>query len=365
MPFASVKDMRREARRRLPRAVFDFFAGGADDEVTLRDNARAFQRWALLPRILRPCPSRHLGVSLWKNDAPLAMPIVAAPTAFHRLAHPEGELGTARALAQADALFIVSMASTVALEDIAAAAHGAAKSGHARLWFQLYVQPDRAFTARLIRRAEAAGFEALVITVDSPVFGRRDRDWRNGFFDLPAGLSCETLREPQGDGQLGPPRPIAFSAAFSWSIVDEVRKMTSLPIVLKGILHPADALLALEHEVSAIYISNHGGRQLDGAPATLDVLPAIARVVAGRLPILVDGGVRRGTDVLKALALGANAVGVGRSLLWGLATEGPDGVARVLAMLRDELDRALAMCGCSSLDEVSPALVGPRREPLK
>src|SRR5215471_440215 len=299
----SLRDFELEAQKRLDRAIYDYFAGGADDEVTLRANEAAFARIGLVPRVLRGSGEPELGLTLLGCRA--SMPIVIAPTAFHRLAHPEGERATARAAASAGTIMIVSMASTVPLEDVAVEAQ-ATVGTDATLWIQLYLQPDLQFTESIVRRAEAAGYKALVVTVDSPVFGRRERDLRNGFVDLPPGLCCENLR---GSGGV---REIVFAPDFSWDHIHWLRELTSLRIVLKGILHPADAELAVTHGADAVIVSNHGGRQLDTAPATIDLLPAIAEAIDGRTPVLIDGGIRRGTDVVKALALGASAVAVGR-----------------------------------------------------
>jgi 4-hydroxymandelate oxidase len=270
--------------------------------------------------------------------------VLIAPTAFHRLAHPDGEVATARAAAATGTIMIASMASTIAIEDVAATG--------ASLWFQLYLQPDRAFTSAVVKRAEAAGCRALVVTVDSPVYGRHPRDLRNGFTDLPPDLTCENMRDTDGSV-----RDIEFTDGLRWADLDWLRSVTSLPIVVKGVLHPADALLAVEHGAAAIIVSNHGGRQLDTAVTTVEALPAIADAVAGRVPLVLDGGVRRGTDVVKACALGAAAVAVGRPVVWGLALDGADGVGWVLSTLRDELDRALALCGVASVDALTSDLV--------
>ncbi|MDQ7911423.1 alpha-hydroxy acid oxidase [Phytohabitans sp. ZYX-F-186] len=327
----SLADAERAAATLLEPAHYDFFAGGADDERTLRSNVDAFDRHRLLPRVLRGVGKRDLGVEVLGQ--PLSMPVMVAPTAFHRLAHPDGEVGTARAAAASGTVMILSMAATQPVEQVAATG--------VRLWFQMYVQPDRAFTERLVRRVEAAGCAALVVSVDSPVFGRRLRDLRHDFGDLPAGLACENMRE----SGTGPPRAVAFDAALDWSVVGWLRGITTLPIVLKGILHPDDARLAVGHGADAVIVSNHGGRQLDGAVASIDALPAVVEAVGGRLPVLLDGGVRRGTDVVTALALGAAAVAVGRPVLWGLTVAGEHGVRQVLELLRDDLDRAMVLCG--------------------
>jgi 4-hydroxymandelate oxidase len=284
------------------------------------------------------------------------MPILISPTAFHRLAHPAGELATARAAARADTVMIVSMASTTDVRDIAAAARDAVPGRDPALWFQLYIQPDLEDTAALIRRAATAGCRALVVTVDSPVLGVHERNKRNGFTDLPAGMYCENLRNLRGD-EPGSVRQIAMSPALSWEHVDWLRAHTQLPILLKGVLHPEDAHIALDHGVDGLMLSNHGGRQLDTAPATIDLLPEMADAVGGAVPLVLDGGVRRGTDVVKALALGAAAVGVGRPIFWGLAAHGEQGVTRVLEILRDEFDHALALCGAGTPADLTPDLV--------
>jgi 4-hydroxymandelate oxidase len=340
MPILSLRDFEAEARKRLDPAVFDYFAGGADDEVTLRANETAFARIGLVPRVLSGNGKPELNVNLL--GCRTSIPVLIAPTAFHKLAHPEGERATARAAAAAGTVMIISMAATVAVEEIVAEARNAARGAEVSSWFQLCIQPDLQFTEAVIRRAEAAGCSALVVSVDSPVFGRRERDLRNGFLDLPSGMCCENLR----DG--GMVRQLVFSPEFSWEHIDWLAKVTALKIVLKGILHPADAKLAIDHGADAIIVSNHGGRQLDTVPASIDLLPAIADAIDGRIPVIMDGGIRRGTDVVKALALGATAVAIGRPVLWGLATGGEPGVAQVLEMLRSEIDRALALCGCGS-----------------
>jgi 4-hydroxymandelate oxidase len=333
------------ARARLDPVHWDFFAGGAGDERTLRANEEAFQSLRLVPRVLRATGPRNLRTTLFGTE--LSAPVLVAPTAFHRLAHPDGEIATARGAADAGTVLVVSMAATAPIEDIAAAG--------GPLWFQLYPQPDLAFTAAVVRRAERAGCRALVVTVDSPVFGRRERDRRNGFTDLPAGLVCENMRDDTGRV-----RDIVMDAELGWDRIDWLRGITGLPIVLKGLLHPADAELAVEHGVSAILVSNHGGRQLDGALSTVDALPPVVKAVGGRLPILVDGGIRRGTDILAVLALGAAAVLIGRPVLWGLAADGGDGVLQVLDLLREDLDRALALAGVRRPADLTGDLVAAR-----
>jgi 4-hydroxymandelate oxidase len=283
------------------------------------------------------------------------MPILVAPTAFQGMAHPEGEIATVRAAGAAGTIMVLSTLSNTTIEDAASAATGP-------MWFQLYVFRDRGATAELVRRVEAAGFTAIVVTVDAPVLGRRERDIRNGF-RLPPGLNIENLT-PRGMGDLPAGAGSGLAAYFaslldqslSWSDVKWLRSLTRLPVLLKGIVRGDDAVRAVECGVAGIIVSNHGGRQLDTAPATIGVLPEIVEAVAGRAEVLVDGGIRRGTDVVKALALGAKAKLV-RPVLWGLAVGGEAGVRQVLEMLRVELDCAIALCGCQSIEDVTRDLV--------
>ena len=354
MPVLSLRELQCEAQRRLDPAVYDFFAGGADDEITLRANEGAFRRIGLVPRVLCGVAQRELEISLL--DCCASIPILLAPTAFHQLAHPEGERATARAAAAAKTIMVVSMASTVAVEEIVAAARET-PGNRPSLWFQIYIQPDLGFTEMILRRAETAGCSVVVVSVDSPVFGRRERDLRNGFNDLPVGMCCENLRDLRGESELGQPRQIIFSPELSWKQIEWLRKATKLKMAVKGIMHPEDARLAVSYGADAIFVSNHGGRQLDTVPAAIDLLPPIADAVEGSISLVLDGGIRRGTDVVKALALGATAVAVGRPVLWGLAVAGQKGVEQVLEMLRSELDRALALCGCRSVGEVNRDLV--------
>ena len=336
------RDAERAARDVLDPVHFDFLAGGAGDERTLTDNETAFARRRLRPRVLRGPGARDLSTEL--PGAHLAAPVVVAPTAFHRLAHPDGEVATATGVAAAGGLLTVSMMATAAVEDIAGT--GAA------LWFQLYLQPDHGFTAAVLARAEAAGCRAVVLTVDSPVRGRHPRDDRHGFTTLPPGMVCENMRGPDGR-----PRDLVVDPDLGWDAVDRLRGTTTLPVLVKGVLHPADARLAVEHGVDGIVVSNHGGRQLDGALSTVDALPGVVEAVAGRVPILLDGGVRSGVDALVALALGADAVMVGRPVMWGLALGGADGVRTTLEDLTDELAHAMALVGAHRPADLTPDLV--------
>lgn len=353
--LVTVHDYEEAARQKLDPVYFDYVYGGARDEVTLRANEMGFARLSLLPRMLRGNEKRPLETRLLNSQA--SMPVLLSPTAFHRLMTSEGERATARAAAAADTIMITSMAATVAVEDVVAASHEAAGDAAPDVWFQMYIQPRMDISEALVDRATRAGVAALVVTVDSPVLGASDRNERNCFHELPVGLACENMRGLGYDGADGSVRSIEMSAAMSWEHVGRLRAMTSLPIVLKGILHPDDARIALDHGADAIMLSNHGGRQLDGVPATIDLLPDMASALNGRVPLLLDGGIRRGADVVKALALGATAVGVGRPVMWGLAVAGEDGVRQILEILRAELDHTLALCGADGAAALAPEFV--------
>jgi len=355
MDRVNLSDFEKAARERMSRMAFDYYASGANDELTLAENHSAFERLKLAYRVLVDVSERTLSTTVLGHE--VSMPVLVAPTAFHKLAHEDGEAATARAAGAAGTVFTLSTLSNTAVEEVCAAATGP-------VWFQLYVYKDRAATEGLIRRAETAGCSALVLTVDAPLLGKRERDVYNRFH-LPEGLKVENLL-PKGYGEVTEAAETSGLAAYVNTMMDQaltwkdlawLRSVTELPILVKGIVRPDDALRAVEHGVDGIVISNHGGRQLDTSPATVGVLPAIADAVDGRAEVLLDGGVRRGTDVVKALALGARAVMVGRPALWGLAVNGQAGVEEVLNLLRDELDLALALCGCPSLDAVGRDLL--------
>lgn len=352
----TVRDFQAEARRKLDPVHYDYVAGGAGDEVTLRANEAGFARLSLLPRVLSGSAERDLAITVLGTRA--SMPVVISPTAFHRLVCAEGEVATGRAAARAQTILIASMAGTVAVGEVAAAARAAAPDHDPALWFQLYLQPDLQDTLVLVRRAAAAGCTALVVTVDSPVRGVNERNVRNGFHDLPPGLACENMRGLRA-GEPDAVRPIGMSPRLDWDDLDRLRAHTKLPVLLKGVLHPEDARTAVERGVDGLLLSNHGGRQLDTVPATIDLLPEVAAAVGRKVPVLLDGGVRRGTDVVKALALGATAVGIGRPLVWGLAAAGEQGALRVLELLRAELDQTLALCGARGRKDLTPDLVRP------
>lgn len=340
------------AREILPRMAYDYVAGGAEDETTIAGNREAFRRRALRPRALVDVAERDLSTHVLGIDLP--HPILLAPAAMQQLAHPDGEAETARGAAGAGALMTLSTMSTVSLEDVAAAAPGAPR------WFQLYCYGDRSFTEMLVKRAYAAGYQAIVVTVDVPVLGRRERDVRNSFA-LPPGMRLAhfdpPVPRPEGGGELVSWTTAIQTPSLTWDDVPWLRSLTPLPMLIKGIVRADDAVRAAELGVEGIWVSNHGGRQLDGAVASFDALPEIVDAVGERCAIVLDGGVRRGTDVLKALALGADAVAIGRPQFWGLAAAGASGVRRVVELLREELSVALALAGCRSLAEIERDLV--------
>lgn len=337
--YRNLFDYEEAARQILSREVFDYYAGGSGDEFTLSQNRAVFTRLALRPRVLTDVRTIALQTSLLGSS--VATPIAIAPTAYACLAHTEGERAVVRAAEATGTLAVMSINSSQTLEDIR-------KAGKGPLWQQLYLYPDRGFTRELIERITAAHYSALVITTDRPRLGKRERDLWNGFHlhpDQAANFAVSTVV----------PRKDACYA--TWKDIEWVRSQTSLPIVLKGILTAEDALLALDHGIAGIAVSNHGGRQLDGAVTSMEALPEIVRAVDGRCEVYLDGGVRRGTDVLKALALGARAVLVGRPVLWGLAVKGSQGVQHVLEILHDELELAMTLCGCADLASISAALL--------
>ncbi len=341
------------ARALLPPPVWAYVVAGSGDEVTVRANRSAFDRWRLLPRMLAGL--REVSTATTVLGQPIALPVLIAPSGRHRLCCDDGERATARAAKAAGTIYTMSSAASFAIEEIAPDA--------GLWWFQLYVFTDRGFTRELIARAASAGAAALVVTVDVPVRARRDSE-RRGRFETWGGMAMTRLGatpEPPPAAVDAAPGPVAtdFDPAFSWDDLAWLASLSPLPILLKGILHPDDARLALAHGARGVIVSNHGGRQLDGAVAALDALPAVAAAVAGRADVLLDGGVRRGTDVLKALALGARAVLIGRPTHWGLAVAGEAGVRHILELLRAELSLDLMLCGLPSPADVSRELLVP------
>jgi isopentenyl diphosphate isomerase/L-lactate dehydrogenase-like FMN-dependent dehydrogenase len=347
----NVWDYERLAEQRLDDASFGYFAGGAGDEHAVRANVEAFDGWRLRPRVLVDVGAVTTATTVLRTE--LAMPIIAAPVAYQRMAHPEGELAVARGAAAAGTLMCLSSFATSTPADVGAAAEGAR-------WFQLYWHPDREVTKEMLAQAREAGFAAVVLTVDLPVLGPRERDLRTGF-TLHSDYRMEVYASALGD--LGVITP-AIAATLvdprvTWRDLEWLHEHAGLPVIAKGILTAEDAVLAAEHGCDAVVVSNHGGRQLDRAVASLDALPEVAEAVGDRVEVLVDGGIRRGTDVAIALALGARAVLVGRPVIWGLAVRGADGVEHVFQLLRDELLLALALLGCASPDAVGRSHVAP------
>ncbi|MEX0801235.1 MAG: alpha-hydroxy acid oxidase [Dehalococcoidia bacterium] len=344
------------ARERLPQGPFDFIAGGAEDEVTLRANREAFQRIQLRPRVLVDVSTVDPSTEVLGRRVEL--PVLLAPVALQRLAHDEGELASARAAEAAGTVMVLSTVSTCTLEDVAAAAGG-------HKWFQLYPLRNKEGTERLISRAKAAGYTAICVTADVPWLGRREADIRNnlqfGADIVPANLLDEIRLADLASGPRGPAGGAAAGLSdpgLDWDGIDWIRSVSSpLPVLVKGILTAEDARLAVEHGVEGVIVSNHGGRQLDGAPASIEALPEVVAAVEGRAEVLLDSGIRRGTDVLKALALGARAVLIGRPYIWGLAIDGEAGVSSVLSMLREEIELAMALSGCPTVADIDRSRV--------
>jgi isopentenyl diphosphate isomerase/L-lactate dehydrogenase-like FMN-dependent dehydrogenase len=325
------------AQARMEPSSWNYYQSGSDDEVTLRANRSAFEHILLRPRMLvdvTTCDTRTTVLG-----TPVSMPILIAPTAFHCLAHPEGECATAQGAGRAETLMVASTSSTRSIEEIAKEASGP-------LWFQLYFH-DYNSARELVNRATAAGYRGLVITADSPRWGHKEHAIRSGF-RLPSHLKKANF--PDEDVS-------AANVCITWEALTWLRSLTPLPIILKGILTAEDAVLAVQHGVNGIIVSNHGGRQLDGVPASIEALPEVVEATDGRCEIYLDGGIRRGTDILKALALGARAVLVGRPILWGLAVNGPEGVRHVLELLRAELELAMALAGRPTIASIDRALV--------
>lgn len=360
------------AATRLDAGAWAYLCGGAGDEITLQRNRSAWDAQHLLPRVLRTLAGGHTRLNLLGRTLP--HPILLAPVAYQKLFHPDGELATAHAAAAQGAGLVLSTQASTRLETVAEAyladaepgPDNPAETGRGPLWFQLYPQPDHGLTRELVRRAEAAGYEALVLTVDAPCHGARDRERRAGF-RLPPQVSAVNLA-----GFAPPPPAPALQAGQSalfdhllhsaptWADIARLQAETRLPLLLKGVLHPDDAREARRMGVAGLIVSNHGGRTLDTALPTAAALPRIVEAVEDALPVLVDGGIRRGTDILKALALGAQAVLVGRPYACGLANAGAMGVAHVIRLLRDELEIAMALCGCRDLAAIGPEVLAAR-----
>lgn len=350
----SIYDFEKLAKEKLSQMAYDYYSSGAHDEITLRENCESYKRIFLKYRVLIDVSKRDLSTEVLGQK--ISMPIMIAPTAFHKMAHQDGEIAVAKAAGSADTIMILSTLSNSDVEDVV-------KASSKPVWFQLYVYKDRKVTKELIKRAEAAGCKALVLTVDAPVLGIRERDVRNKF-NLPEGITVKNL-VPAKKGNLPEMDDSGLSAyvqkfldpSLSWKDIEWLKSITNLPIVIKGIACKEDALLSVRHGADGIVVSNHGGRQLDTCRATIDVLPEVADAVSGKIEILIDGGIRRGTDVIKAIALGAKAVLIGRPVIWGLAVDGEKGVSSVLEIMRKEIDHAMALCGIDSIEKIDKNLI--------
>ena len=350
LPVADLMQFEPLARQRLSQMAYDYVRSGGADEITMRENRLAFERLRLSPRVLADVSQLDTRTSLF--GAELEHPIMLAPIAYHRLYHPEGELGTARGAGATGAVMAVSTFTTTAIDEIA-------RNTQAPIWFQLYVQRDRAFTKDMVQRAVAAGCKAVCLTVDTPVLGCR---YGQLSFGLPSHLECVHLRgldlkKSVPTHTMGGVYDPIFDPSFNWKDLEWLRTVAGVPVLLKGVISPEDGRRAIDYGVDGIIVSNHGGRNLDLLPATIDALPGIVEAVAGRIPVLLDSGIRRGTDVLTALARGAKAVFVGRPYIYGLAIAGARGVERVITILRDEFQRAMALTGRRSIAEIDSTVL--------
>lgn len=371
----SIEDLRLSARRRLPKAIFDFFDGGAEDEITLRDNAAAYKRRRLVPRVLTDVAT--VDTSTLMLGKPAQLPMAIAPTGAVGFGRRGGDIAIARAAVAAGIPYTLSSTATASIEQIAQAAPG-------RLWFQAYILRNKPFLAALIERARAADYEALVITVDLPVGGKRERDFRNDFsvpfrftpknmldFAQHPGWLSDIIRygmpvmenlvglETQATNASAIASSVGrnYDPSFNWDSLQKIRDNWPRKLIVKGILNPQDALRVAAMGCDALVVSNHGGRQLDGAVATLDALPGIVQAVQGRIPVLIDGGIRRGSDVFKALALGAEGVLVGRATLYGVSAAGEAGARRALEILKDELMRTMQLCGAPTIGGINASIL--------
>ncbi|RZC90137.1 hypothetical protein C5167_044768 [Papaver somniferum] len=371
----NVSEFQQLAKQILPKMYYDYFTGGAEDEHTLKENVDAFRRITFRPRVLIDVSRINLSTNILGYD--MSSPIMVAPTAFHSLAHSEGEVATAKAAAASNTIMVLSYSSTRTIEEVASSCNGIR-------FFQLYVFKRRDVSATLVQRAERNGFKAVVLTVDTPKLGRRWRDIRNKMVspqlkNFDGLLATEVVAE--NGSNLEAFASQTLDSSLNWNDIEWLRSITNLPIILKGVLTAEDVLFSLtglyangplfaavkavEVGVAGVIVSNHGARQLDFVPATISVLEEVVQAVRGRIPVLLDGGIRRGTDVFKALALGAQAVLIGRPVIYGLAAKGQYGVTRVIEMLRDELELTMSLCGCCSVKDITRNHVRTEREKLQ
>lgn len=342
----NVDDFEIKARSQLSQPIYDFFAGGANDEISLSHNVTAFKNIRLQPRVLTGKMQCDISTSILNHE--LKLPILLAPAAFQQLLHEEGEIATTQAAEELGIINILSTLSTFTLEHIKSTVNNP-------VWFQLYIFKDRGLSESLIQRAESAGYQAIVVTVDVPIMGRRWRDARNNLQLSIQDLAKNIFSYPPENNSLENVKLFTdtlFDNRLTWQDITWLQSITKLPIIIKGITHPGDAKIALELGVAAIIVSNHGGRQLDGMPATIEVLPHIAKQINNKIPLLLDSGVRRGSDIFKALALGADAVLVGRPYLWGLNVNGQQGVVDVVTLLKNELCDTMTLCGFSTIEDI-------------
>ncbi|XVF74274.1 hypothetical protein PTKIN_Ptkin13bG0097000 [Pterospermum kingtungense] len=354
----NVNEFQELAKQSLPKMYYDFYTGGTEDQYTLKENAEEFGRIIIQPRILRDVSSIDLSTTVLGYN--ISMPVMIAPTSMQKLANPAGEIATARAASTYNTIMVLSTSSTCSLEEVAACCN-------AVRFFQLYVYKRRDISAKLVQRAENNGYKAIVLTADSPRLGRREADIKNKLIvpqlkNLEGLLSTKLVSDEGSD--LEALANATLDASFCWEDITWLKSITNMPILIKGVLTHEDAIKALQVGVAGIIVSNHGGRQLDYSPATISVLEEVVHAVRGKVPVFLDGGVRRGTDIFKAVALGARAVLVGRPVIYGLAAKGEYGVRRVLEMLRDELELTMALSGCSSLKEITRSHVRTKHDQL-
>ncbi|KAK6914655.1 FMN-dependent dehydrogenase, partial [Dillenia turbinata] len=355
----NVNEFQELARQALPKMYYEFFTGGAEDEHTLRENVEAFCKITIRPRVLVDVSQINMSTTVFGYG--ISAPIMISPTSMHQFAHPQGELATARAAAACNTIMVLSFTSSCTVEEVAS-------SCDATRFFQLYVFKRRDITAQLVQRAERNGYKALVLTADTPRLGRREADIRNKMIspqlkNFEGLLSTEVVTDRGSNLEaftLG-----NFDASFSWKDIEWLKSITNLPILIKGVLTCEDAIKAVEVGIAGVIVSNHGARQLDYSPATISVLEEVVSAIGGKIPVLFDGGIRRGTDIFKALALGAQAVLVGRPVVYGLAAIGEQGVKRVIEMLKNELELAMALAGCPTLKDISRGHVQTEHERFK
>lgn len=344
-----IKGFERYAQERLPESLRAFFSSGAGDEITLEENASAFDRIKLLPRVLKNVEKRSLSTKVLNQV--IDFPLLIAPMAFQRLAHPDGEIATAKAAQEHNVIMVLSTCSTCSFGEIK-------ENTSVSPWFQLYIYKDRKITQNLVQLVESFGYKGIVLTVDAPLYGKRIKELHHPItlppdFEIKnlqnAGLNLKDISSSQLTGHLAS----LLDPTITWNDIEWLRSITSLPIILKGIMNPKDIQIAIEYNIDAVIVSNHGGRQLDTTLSSVDALKLVRDTVDGKMEIILDGGIRKGIDILKALALGAKAVMVGRPILWGLATSGKEGVKQVLNILKSELDISMALCGYTSITEIN------------